>query len=128
MNAQRPLTPDEISSAEIRIIRWGEKILTPLLIAGFIGIITFLIHVGNTMAQLSQEQVTINGDKKTIYETLEKLDEKIDDQRADAQQVKITIQRMDSNQQNLKEQMTDLKQQNIEIIRLLRSNINTVRD
>ena len=128
------MSPQEITQAEIRIIRWGEKILTPLLVAGFIGIISFLIHVGNTVAQLSKEQEGMNGEKVTIYQSLEKLDEKISAQTNEAQSIKITIQRIDTNQQNFKEQIVELKRQNVEmqrqnmeIIRLLRTNANTER-
>lgn len=115
------LSQAEISSAEIRIIRWGEKILTPLLVAGFVGVITFLIHVSNTMAQLTNEQGALNKYKDDINQTLHVLDARIEAQNKVQQKTEITLQRIDTNQQHFKDQIIDLKIQNAEIIRLLRT-------
>lgn len=117
---KQKMSQQEISEAEVQIIRWGEKILTPLLIAGFIGIVSYLSHVGTTMAQLATEHNSYNATNGDVKKAITSLDEKIESQVKAQQQIEITVQRIDTSQQNLKEQMNDLKSQNAEIIRLLR--------
>jgi len=114
------MSQQEISEAEVRIIRWGEKVLTPLLIAGFIGIVSYLSHVGSTMAQLATEHNSYNSTNGDVKQAINSLESKIQGQVQAQQKIEVTVQRIDTSQQNLKEQMDDLKVQNNEIIRLLR--------
>lgn len=115
------MSQQEISEAEVKIIRWGEKVLTPLLIAGFIGVVSYLSHVGNTMAQLEATHNSYNATNGDVKNALKGLDTKIQDQVQAQRKIEVTVQRIDTNQQNIKEQMDDLKIQNTEIIRLLRT-------
>lgn len=115
------MSQQEISEAEVKIIRWGEKVLTPLLIAGFIGVVSYLSHVGSTMAQLEATHNSYNATNGDVKSALKGLDTKIQDQVQAQRKIEVTVQRIDTNQQNIKEQMDDLKIQNTEIIRLLRT-------
>jgi len=113
------MTTEQISAAEIKIIRWGEKVLTPVLVAGFIGVVSFLIHVGNSMAQLETEQRKYNDNDQRVQQELVSVNVKLDDAVKAQQSIEITIQRIDTTQQNLKENIQELKLQNTKIIELL---------
>jgi len=113
------MTTEQISAAEIKIIRWGEKVLTPVLVAGFIGVVSFLIHVGNSMAQLETEQRKYNDNDRHVQQELASVNVKLDNTIRAEQNIEITIQRIDTTQQNFKEDIHELKRQNTKIIELL---------
>jgi len=114
------MTPQEISETEIRIIRWGEKVLTPLLIAGVIGVAGFLITVNKTVAQLEDGQQAYVSNNTELKVYLSRLEGKIEEQAHARQKIEIAVERVVANQEGLREQVTDLKEQNIEIIKILR--------
>jgi hypothetical protein len=116
------MSQKEITEAEIRIIRWGEKILTPLLVAGFVGVIGYLANVGNVVAQLQSDHKNYDSQNGDINIT-------VDQVRAEQQKIlrshhalEINLQRLDTSQSYIKEEVKDIKQQNAEILRILREN------
>jgi len=118
--AQQKMTPQEISETEVRIIRWGEKILTPLLIAGIIAISGFLVTVNKTVAQLEDRQVTYVASNAELKVYLSRLEGKIEAQADARQKIEIAVERVMANQAGLASQVDDLKKQNVEIIKILR--------
>jgi hypothetical protein len=118
--AQQKMTPQEISETEVRIIRWGEKILTPLLIAGIIAISGFLVTVNKTVAQLEDRQVTYVASNAELKVYLTRLETKIELQADARQKIEIAVERVMANQAGLASQVDDLKKQNVEIIKILR--------
>lgn len=118
------VTPAEISEAEIKIIRWGEKILAPLLVAGFIGVAGFLFGVNGTLAQLKGEHETYNANDTEVQDTLRRVELKLEERAIQQQKIEVFVGRMDATQQAIKEQVTDLKTQNAEILRLLRRQVS----
>lgn len=114
------MSSQEISETEVRIIRWGEKVLTPLLIAGVIAISGFLITVNKTVAQLEDRQTAYVASNTELKVYLSRLDGKIEEQATARQKIEVTMERVIANQAGLADQVGDLKDQNIEIIKILR--------
>ena len=121
--AAQKMTPQEISDTEIRIIRWGEKVLTPLLIAGVIAISGFLITVNKTVAQLEDRQTAYVESSTELKVYMSRLDGKIEEQAHARQKIEIAVERVMANQAGLADQVSDLKDQNNEIIKILRGGI-----
>jgi len=120
MSHNTPMSPKEITEAEIRIIRWGEKILTPLLVAGFIGIIGYLANVGQVVAELQADHNNYdakNGDFNDAVKEVRDEQQKI---LKSHHALEINLQRLDTSQSYIKEEVKDIKQQNAEILRILR--------
>lgn len=115
------MSPQEISDTEIQIIRWGEKVLTPLLVAGVLAITGFLITVNKTVAQLEDRQETYVSSNTELKVYLSRLEGKIEEQTHARQKVEIAVGRMEASQEAIREQVSDLKDQNTEIIKILRS-------
>ena len=118
------VTPAEISEAEIKIIRWGVSIFSPLLVAGFIGVVGFLFGVNGTLAQLKGEHETYNANDTEVQDTLRRVELKLEERAIQQQKIEVFVGRMDATQQSIKEQVTDLKTQNAEILRLLRRQVS----
>ena len=116
------MTDLQISEAEVKIIRWGEKILTPLLIAGFMGIVSFLWGVNNTVAQLGTEHIKYNDTNGDLKASVEKLNVKVDHQLATQHKLEVSMEHLSTTQGNFEKQVDDIKAQNSEIIRLLRAS------
>jgi hypothetical protein len=114
------MTPQEISDTEIRIIRWGEKVLTPLLIAGVIAISGFLVTVNKTVAQLEDRQTAYVSSNTELKVYLSRLEGKIEEQSSARQKIELAVERVMANQTGLANQVDTLQDQNMEIIRLLR--------
>jgi hypothetical protein len=119
--AASKMSAQEISETEIRIIRWGEKVLTPLLIAGVIAISGFLVTVNKTVAQLEDRQVAYVASNTELKVYLSRLEGKIEAQADARQKIELAVERVMANQAGLAEQVSDLKDQNIEIIKILRA-------
>ena len=118
------MSKEEISEAEVTIIRWGEKILTPILVGGFLGIITYLAHVNTTLAELNGAHVVYdasNGDLKTAVKDVQSQQKQILDQQ---KTIEINVKKIETHQDHFKQQITDLKAQNAEILYILRKEQN----
>lgn len=116
------MSSTEISEAEVRIIRWGERVLTPLLIAGFIGVVTYLAGVGNTMAQLTAEHDKYNATNGDLKAAVTKLNDKVEEQLEGQHALEVTVKRIETTQGHYKSQIEDIKRQNTEILRLIRAS------
>lgn len=114
------MTPTQISQAEVSLLRWVEKIGTPLIIAGFIGMAGFLSHVSSTMAELKSEHGNYNQNNVSVTAVLHKVEDKIDEQNKTQKATDINVQKVITQQENFRSQIEDMKVQNQEIIRLLR--------
>lgn len=114
------MTEQEISEAEIRIIRWGEKILTPLLVAGFLGIISFLVYVNETVAQLQTEHEKYNGLNGDITQSIKNLDSKVESLREEQQETEVKIGIIQTNQTHVVEELKELKDLNLKILNYLK--------
>jgi hypothetical protein len=118
----RKMSPQEISETEIRIIRWGERILTPLLVAGVIAISGFLVTVNKTVAQLEDRQTAYVSSNTELKVYLSRLEGKIEAQADARQKIELAVERVMANQASLADQVETLREQNMEIIKILRSD------
>jgi septal ring factor EnvC (AmiA/AmiB activator) len=103
----------EMSTDEVKAVRWVEHVLAPLLVLGFVGLATCtagaqddLIILQATVAQISK----VNGETKASIKAIEK----------DANDTKVNIGKIESNQEHFKEQITTIQNQNSEILRIIR--------
>ena len=113
---------EEISVLELSIIRWGEKILTPLLIAGFVAISSFLFNINSTVAELAKEHESFNENKDGVASALAKIHAKMDHQTEVQHKLEINAKRMETRQEHLKEDIDVLNKNVTEILKLLRDD------
>ena len=112
----------DIGTTEIRLIRWGVKILTPLLTAGLLAVVTYMFGIGNTLAELTAKQDNYKNSTITLKQSVDKLSKKTDDQLESQHTVEVQVERIETHQEHFKQEIKDIKNQNAEIIRLLREN------
>jgi hypothetical protein len=112
---------ENISVAEVKAVRWVERILAPIIVAAVVALATCTSAAQNDLVLLQAEVSTItkvNGaTKKAIVEIKEVQHKTLEAQHL----LDLRVTKIQANQGNLKEDVQELKAQNMEIIRLLRS-------
>ena len=104
-----------ISDQEIKAVRWVEKIMTPVLIAGIISLTTCMYSTTQAVDALKTES---KGDAEFHKETKDK----ISDMRATQNGMALQINTMEARQESIREDMTEVKEQSKEILRILQTN------
>ena len=118
------MTDKQISEAEVKIIRWGEKILTPLLVAMILGMAAWVGSMNDSIAQLAGEHDRYNDNNAVIKSEVTKINDKLDRQNNSQQQLELSVKRIETRQEYYKDQIQDVKEQNAQILKLLRDERN----
>ena len=102
-----------MSPIEIKTVRWIEKILTPLLLAG---ILTLSTCMYNTTQAVDRLQVA--GQREEVFHVDTKED--IEAIKIGQQGMEVRFTKVETKQEAIIEDVSDIKEQNKEILDILR--------
>jgi hypothetical protein len=109
-----------ISDEEWGLIKWVERLLTPLLIVTIIGGFTAYLQMTSAQAQTEQRIQTLEQRRLEAADEVVQIKHKQTEILQSQHSIELTVERVETNQSNLRDQVTDIKAQNTEILRLLR--------
>lgn len=120
LGLQEPTT-EPITKTELAIVRWLEKILSPLIVLAVAGLIGFSLQVSNSMAELRKDHEGYNSNNGKIESSIKELDVKQDKLIKSQYDLEKHVKELEVHQGHVREEVRDLKSQNSEILRILRN-------
>jgi hypothetical protein len=114
----------EMSTDEVKAIRWVEHVLAPLMVIMVVTLSTCAFQTQEAVAQLKATDVAESSQHiktdRDISAIKQKQDVILDQQHS----IEINVQRIETHQEHFKDELMDLNTQNAEIIRLLTTERN----
>ena len=118
-------TEHTVSETEWTVVKWIERLLTPLLVLTIVGSFSAYLKMSKVQAQTSARVNSLerrgNEDDKAVAQIRHRQSEILESQH----KIEVTVERVETNQRNFKEQLGDVKRQNAEILRILQNNGNS---
>lgn len=111
---------ESITEAEVRVVRWVEHVLAPLLVLSVLTLGTCANQTQQAVAELEvkQSQVErINGDTKLAIKDINSKQSTIIRQQ---HSLEVNVKRIETHQEHFKDELDEMKEQNAEILRLIR--------
>tara|TARA_R110000803_G_scaffold3216_3_gene10932 strand:- start:4070 stop:4489 length:420 start_codon:yes stop_codon:yes gene_type:complete len=113
----RVYTSDKLTSNDVKVLHWAEKVLTPLLVTGIIGLSTCAISLTNSVSALQTHNDIEAEARKSDSVQQQKNADGITAALKDQQELKAVVVRISTHQEHLQQDVKAIKLQNIEILK-----------
>jgi TolA-binding protein len=116
------VTVHQVSDVEWGVVKWIERLLTPLLLLTIVGSFSAYLQMSEVQAQTAAQVKSLEQRDSESDQTVKQLQHRQHEILQSQHKIEVTVERVETNQRNFKEQLSDVKRQNAEILRILQNN------
>lgn len=109
-----------VSEQEWGLVKWIERLLTPLLLVTIVGGFSAYMKMASAQAQAETRVTALEQRRTDASEEVREIKTRQDAILGTQHTIEVTVERVETNQLNFKEQIRDIKIQNNQILQILR--------
>ena len=108
-----------MSQEEIKVVRWVEKILTPLLVLAVTTLATCSWNTQTAIAQLKSDKVHDGSSMESLHKTQQEILKNVQNAAVERAQTQVNQDNFKTQIKELKEQQNEISRSTTEILRVL---------